>query len=439
MTIIVKTPITQILTGNAVAPSVANQPHADLEANIDDILAYISTGTKARLNYNNVASSGLNFAYTSGDYSDGRTLTAIAASSVTLAATNTNYVQIDTSTATVITNTTGWVNGNIPLWIVTTDASNITGTTDARTIYKNTTFVKDTKTFTVGKIDFVHDGTTEGTITNTIGNLNVKNSTISGTQNFYTTNSGGTERLVASFGNNDASVSLYHEGQLKFSTTNAGATVQGTLSASLNVFATDSLISNTNLVLNHNSTNASINNSLGDLYIQAIDTSGLVRINTYDSGDVVTQTAIFGGSTPRVRLFYADSEKFITTNTGTTTTGTSDVTVGFSVNTDFSITHDTANGYIENKVGEFSIRNQTNAGFIYLQTDNTAGTQKTGIAIGGGTPAVTLYYDGSARLSTTSAGGTLTGTWNATTMLSVNGTNVATVADAIAMALALGG
>ena len=83
MTVIVKTPITQITTGNQVAPAVANQPHLDLEANIDDILAYVSTGTKARLNYDDVTSSGLNFAYTSGYYSDGITQTSIPASSLT--------------------------------------------------------------------------------------------------------------------------------------------------------------------------------------------------------------------------------------------------------------------------------------------------------------------------------------------------------------------
>ena len=52
--------------------------------------------------------------------------------------------------------------------------------------------------------------------------------------------------------------------------------------------------------------------------------------------------------------------------------------------------------------------------------------------------AVELYHDNSKKLETSSAGVTVTGTLNATTDVTINGTSAATTGKAIAMAMLFG-
>lgn len=94
---------------------------------------------------------------------------------------------------------------------------------------------------------------------------------------------------------------------------------------------------------------------------------------------------------------------------------------------DLRLLHDGSNSWIRNYTGNLYIRSYAHGGNIYIQGEDSGGTNEPMIyCYGGG--AVNLYWDGETRLATSSAGGTLYGTWNATTNLQINGANVATQA-----------
>lgn len=135
MTKIIKTPITEIVVGNPVNPAVANAPNRDLETNIDNILSYINAGSFGSFEYDSVASSGLSFAYTAGRVRKSNSITLIDAGTISLTASKSNYVSVDPSTMTVKTATTGFISHTIPLWIVTTSVTAITGVTDKRAVF----------------------------------------------------------------------------------------------------------------------------------------------------------------------------------------------------------------------------------------------------------------------------------------------------------------
>lgn len=134
---VTKTPITPILITDDVDYTVANQPHDDLETNIDAIIAALNgSAAVGGFDYDSASSTGLNFAWFAGNYSKNGTTIDIAASTTLLTASSTNYVYLNTTNDTVEDNTTGFPTTNaIPLWEVTTDGSSITGTTDKRAVY----------------------------------------------------------------------------------------------------------------------------------------------------------------------------------------------------------------------------------------------------------------------------------------------------------------
>lgn len=76
--------------------------------------------------------SGINFAYRSGIYRDGTAVTKISAGTIALTDNATNYVEIDVAAGTVTANTTGFSEGNIPLYEVVTVSGEITTVTDRR-------------------------------------------------------------------------------------------------------------------------------------------------------------------------------------------------------------------------------------------------------------------------------------------------------------------
>jgi len=165
---VTKTTITQIALGDDVLPATANQPHLDLEANIDDLISEVnglgSGGIGIGFGYNSGTTTGLNFGYDSGIYENRTAITVIAASTILLTLSTTNYVEINTSSGTIVTNTSGYTITNIPLWIVTTDATDVTGQTDNRAPFalRNTLGIADAGTSTALSITSAGDINLEG-------------------------------------------------------------------------------------------------------------------------------------------------------------------------------------------------------------------------------------------------------------------------------------
>ncbi|MBS1729854.1 MAG: hypothetical protein JSS67_03650 [Bacteroidetes bacterium] len=82
--------------------------------------------------YRETGSSGLIFAYYGGPAWNGTTYTSIADGTVTLTASATNYVE-RTVAGAVSANTSAWTAGRLPLYLVTTSGSVVTGIVDQRT------------------------------------------------------------------------------------------------------------------------------------------------------------------------------------------------------------------------------------------------------------------------------------------------------------------
>lgn len=134
---VTKTPITQITNTDDVDYTVANAPHADLEANIDALISAVNSGAAGGFDYDSSGSSGLNFAYTAGIVDDNGAIIVISGSTIALTGSNTNYVFVNTATNAVAANTTGFpANEAIPLWEVVTSGAAITGTTDRRSVFQ---------------------------------------------------------------------------------------------------------------------------------------------------------------------------------------------------------------------------------------------------------------------------------------------------------------
>ena len=108
---------------------------------------------------------------------------------------------------------------------------------------------------------------------------------------------------------------------------------------------------------------------------------------------------------------------------------------------DLEIHHDGTNPVIDNNTGDLNITTTGSGDDIYLDSADdiylrVSGNESGVSVIGDG--AVELYHNNSKKLETSSAGVTVTGTLNATTAITQNGTALASTGKAIAMALIFG-
>jgi len=133
MALPIKTTVTQIIKTDDVIPSIANQPHLDLETTLDSILSYFQTSFIGYFENDSATTTGLTFGYEAGVVKYNNTHVSVVSGTVLLTASQTNYVEID-NTGSVTTNTTGFTIDRIPLWILVTDVTSITTFTDTRTI-----------------------------------------------------------------------------------------------------------------------------------------------------------------------------------------------------------------------------------------------------------------------------------------------------------------
>lgn len=89
-------------------------------------------GLQDPFGYDPGTTNGLNYGYKTGNVlNSSQVLVNIAAATILLAASQTNYVE-RTTDGTVSTNTSGWTAGRVPMAVVTTGVSAITGVVDWR-------------------------------------------------------------------------------------------------------------------------------------------------------------------------------------------------------------------------------------------------------------------------------------------------------------------
>ena len=232
----------------------------------------------------------------------------------------------------------------------------------------------------------------------------------------------GDIRLQAKSGENsiicydDSSVELYYDGSAKLTTTSTGFTVTGTGLGNWKVNDNNYLTagSGDDFQIYHNGTSTFLDNDTGNLFIRnnvASDVGGDIYIRPHDNENGIV---IYDDSS--VELYYDGSAKLTTTSTGFTVTGTglgnwkvndnNYLTAGSG--NDLQIYHDGTSSYIDNDTGNLFIRNNVASdvgGDIYIRPhDNENGI----IIYDDG--AVVLYYDGVAKMQTTSSGVSVTGT-----------------------------
>ena len=196
-----------------------------------------------------------------------------------------------------------------------------------------------------------------------------------------------------------------------------------------------SLADNKELILGNDSDLTIKHSSTGNQNSIKSDTHQLfitsdVGMELADNGGKSYFEATEGGSS---RLFFNNSKKIETTNTGADITGTitttGSVSVGDSItladnnkiklgsSADLEIYHDGSNSYID-EGGTGGLLLESNS-YIYLQTSN--GGAYTGRFINGG--AVELYHNGNKKFSTTSTGTTTTGDGIFTGSVAIGGTS----------------
>ena len=344
-----------------------------------------------------------------------------------------------------------------------------------------------------------HNGT-NSFIDNDTGHLLIRNNVAADVGgNIYLQAKSGENGIII---NDDGEVQLYYDNAEKLNTSNTGVTVTGTLTATnlsgdgssvTNVDAqtvdginsTSFLRHDANIANNftltdgtkiefgtgldaeiyHDGTNTYIDNDTGHLLIRnnvAGDVGGNIYLQA-KSGE----NGIIINDDGEVQLYYDNSEKLNTSNTGVTVTGTLTATslsgdgasitnvdaqtvdginstsflrhdaniannftltdgtkIEFGTGLDAEIYHDGTNTYFDNDTGHLLIRGNVAGdvgGNIYLQ----AKAGENGIIINDD-GEVQLYYDGSEKLNTSNTGVTVTGTLSATN-LSGDGSSVTNV------------
>ena len=106
--------------------------------------------------------------------------------------------------------------------------------------------------------------------------------------------------------------------------------------------------------------------------------------------------------------------------------------IKFGAGADLQIFHNGTHSYInQSGTGDLFIRNTTDDGDVYIQSDNGSGGITSFLKADGGNGTLQLFHYGSLKASTTSAGISVTGEVNVTGEYEVNGVDVITSARAL--------
>lgn len=153
-----------------------------------------------------------------------------------------------------------------------------------------------------------------------------------------------------------------------------------------------------------------------DIDSSGLDVTGAITATTTITGATLEATGDTAAG-DNAAIGYTSAEGLILTGQGSTSditlkndadatvftvpTGTDDILFPdnakamFGAGSDLQIHHDSSNSYIQNSTGNLNFQAKTGESSIVAVPDG----------------AVTLYYDNSAKLATSAAGGTLTGVW----------------------------
>ena len=168
------------------------------------------------------------------------------------------------------------------------------------------------------------------------------------------------------------------------------------------------------LQIYHDGSDGYIDNVTGELYIRDTNAAGTNRIFIQPKAG---ENAIIAREDGNVELYYDNSKKFETTNTGATITGelgfgsggtyqlklSDNQKIRFGAANDLQIYHDGSNSYIaEGGTGSLFITGSE------VKITNAAGTQNQAVFTQGG--AVSVYHNNSKKFETTGVGATVFGT-----------------------------
>ena len=217
----------------------------------------------------------------------------------------------------------------------------------------------------------------------------------------------------------DGAVSIYYDNTVHLATDAAGVNITGTLDLSSHLDMPDSAIiklgTSDDLQIYHNGTDSFIDNNTSILRIRGnvdADVGGEIYIQAK-----ANEHSIVCDDDGAVSLYYDNAVKFATDNEGANITGQLDLSshldmpdnakIKIGTGDDLEIHHNGSHSVIAD-VGTGNLQLRC-ADFRVTNADNTE-TMITGAVNG----AVSLYYDDSAKIATSSAGVSVTGTVTAT-------------------------
>ena len=234
-----------------------------------------------------------------------------------------------------------------------------------------------------GDLTIHHDGSNSYISDAGTGSLYVLGNTI------QFNNAANTEAMLIA--SEDGAVTLYYDAASKLATSATGVSVTGDVIASGAVEPAGDTAAGDNAAIGYTAAEGLILTGQGS-------TSDITVKNDADA-------TVFTVPTGTDDILFPDSAKAM-----------------WGAGSDLSLYHDGSNSYIDSgAVGSLYMRvNATENAIVAIQNSG-----------------VIVYYDGTEKLQTTSAGGTLTGTWNVTTNLTVAGnltvTGTTTTVDTVTM------
>ena len=221
----------------------------------------------------------------------------------------------------------------------------------------------------------------------------------------------------------NGAVELYYDNAKKLETSSGGISVTGGINLTTNLSLLDNGIAKfgtgDDLKIFHDGSNTYFkNHTVGSVYHRA-RTNWSVQTNATDAGADDAIKALQNGA---VELYYDNSKKLRTYAGGVLCEEElnvqSDLYIAndnkkliLGAGDDLQIYHDASNSYITNTTGNLILKDTT--GQIFLQStvvniESEDGETQAKFTADG---AVELYYDNAKKLETSSAGGTLHGTW----------------------------
>ena len=237
-----------------------------------------------------------------------------------------------------------------------------------------------------------HNGS-DSTILNQTGNLRVRNA-----GEFQVTKSSTENMLIAK---PDGSVELYYDNAKKFETDASGATLTGRLKLNDNYKV--SMGDDADFQIYHDGSNSYIKDA--GTGILSVNTNQFQLTNAAD-----TEVLINAVENGNVALYYDNSKKFETTNTGVSiTTNAAFPDNGkaiFGASDDILLYHDGTNSYLTNNTGDLYLRCVGSGDDIYIvSVDNISLSpgNENGVNVQHEGP-VELYYNNVKTFETTSTG-----------------------------------